>query len=833
MILSELNDNTLVSLSLLGNDAAYEELVKRWQRLVIGSAYSACGSYHLAEDAAQDAFVTAWLKLNTLNDGARYGGFVCRIAKRRAIDMLRRNRDAVSLDVCADYVSDTEPTLDDIVIEREENSQLTLALSRLPEKIRTVVHLHYYEGLSVAKIAEKLSVPTGTVKWRLSDGRRRLGKEIAMTENEKAFVKSVMERVEAFKLWRLKSDKSGIEAEYRDLLSDIDKLPESEDKYHMEADVLHGGYWWIEGEKNDEVFARMKEAAEKGHNEDVMSSINFKEREKPSGKAKIEFIRDTQIPRLTEGAWKVALAEAWFWLGHEYHEHWQTELAREAFDKVMEIAPKDYVYYANAVASKRGLDESVPENKRSYSMGCVSEEYKYINGKLRFWSQPGYHIGYMHSVARRDYVFCFASRCEKYFFDEALAVGESICGTDKWKLTFVSDSETVTVPAGSFENCQLWRCEGDGDTNDTYYARGVGIVKQVRKGSSAGTHELIAYNVRGEGLLPLVEGNRWEYGSADIPDGIKHEYICETVYADGRNITMAMYDYSEREYYDENSFDQMILAMREEYVCPLDDSDEWRLNDVSHYITRAEELAKTPVEKAHIKAATSVMRRIFDTDEDANPNRTASGHWNFFQYLTVSKKDGKLCAPCDYKYDFEWKNAGNLGVGYPLLYNFIYGIIEDITGALWSDEWTVGYDKEYDLKYGNYNTKVHLKVTDAGRIETAAGVFDGCVSVWFNARGYSGGLNYHNGRKEYFFAPGIGIVKARFVYGKTGEFTCDYDLVEYSGTGEGMMPVGDGFMRRYEAQGLKEGFEAGATYYYADDNGTMRIFADQKGIKIL
>ena len=833
MILSEVNDNTLVSLSLLGNDSAYEELVKRWQRLVIGAAYAVCGSYHLAEDAAQDAFVTAWLKLNTLIDGARYGGFVCRIAKRRALDMLRRHRDMISLEACEDCVSATEPTLDDIVIEKEENAQLTLALSRLPEKIRTVVHLHYYEGLSVAEIAAKLSVPTGTVKWRLSDGRRRLGKEIEMTDQEKAFVKSVMERVEAFKLWRLKSDKSGLEAEYRELLRDIEKLPESEDKYHMEADVLQGGYWWIEGEKNDEVFARMKEAAEKGHNEDVMTTINFKEREKLSGKARIEFIRDTQIPRLTEGGWKKALAGAWFWLGRKYHDIWETELAREAFDKVMEIAPKDYVYYANAVASKRGLDMSVPDNKHLYYVGSVAEEYQYVDGKLRFWSQPGYHVGFLNSGFRDStYVFYRACRCGNCFFDESLNVGESAVIAEGERLTFVSDSETVTVPAGTFENCQLWRAEAENNVADTYYAEGVGIVKQIYSKGDGYTQELVSYSIHGDGFLPMAEGNRWEYRPVGIPDGVRYSYTVETVFADGNKVTMALYSLIVRDYYDETDFGEMILAMRNEYAKEKDEANDY-LCDVSHYTTRAEALAKTPVEKAHIKVAASVMRRIFDTDEDANPNRTASGHWNFFQYLTVSNNNGKLCAPCDYKYDFEWKNAGNLGVGYPLLYNFIYGLIENITGTLWSDEWCVGYDKEYDREYWKYNTKVHLKVTDAGRIETAAGTFDSCISVWFNARGYSGGLNYRNGRKEYFFAPGVGIVRARFVYGKTGEFTCDYDLVEYSGTGEGMMPVGDGFMRRYEAQGLKEGFEAGATYYYADDNGTMRIFADQKGIKIL
>ena len=78
--LKEQKDETLVDLTLLGNDAAYEELVIRYGKLVNSVAYRITGNKYSAEDAAQDAFVSAWMKLDTLNEREKFSSWVCRIA---------------------------------------------------------------------------------------------------------------------------------------------------------------------------------------------------------------------------------------------------------------------------------------------------------------------------------------------------------------------------------------------------------------------------------------------------------------------------------------------------------------------------------------------------------------------------------------------------------------------------------------------------------------------------------------------------------------------------------------------------------------------------------
>ncbi|MCI8386840.1 MAG: hypothetical protein HFE63_00035 [Clostridiales bacterium] len=64
----ELNDKNLILLTLAGEQNAYEILVVRYEKLVVSAAYSVTHSKFMAEDAAQDAFVSAWMKLNMLRE---------------------------------------------------------------------------------------------------------------------------------------------------------------------------------------------------------------------------------------------------------------------------------------------------------------------------------------------------------------------------------------------------------------------------------------------------------------------------------------------------------------------------------------------------------------------------------------------------------------------------------------------------------------------------------------------------------------------------------------------------------------------------------------------
>ena len=87
MLYRSQSDENLVMLTLAGEQRAYEALVERHQKAVIASAMRVARSRFMAEDAAQDAFVTAWMKLDDLLEKDKYCAWVCRIAKNCALNI--------------------------------------------------------------------------------------------------------------------------------------------------------------------------------------------------------------------------------------------------------------------------------------------------------------------------------------------------------------------------------------------------------------------------------------------------------------------------------------------------------------------------------------------------------------------------------------------------------------------------------------------------------------------------------------------------------------------------------------------------------------------------
>ncbi len=348
-----------------------------------------------AEDAAQDAFVSAWMNLSSLRAPDRFGAWVCAIAKNHAVSLVRHYAATVpSISLDTVLLSEADEDIRFYLAEEDNSDVLHRAVEALSVKLREAVKLHYFEGMSVAEIAERLSVPVGTVKWRLCEARKQLRKgygimETKYEENEDLLVR-VMRQVEALKLWRLKSDKTGFEAEYRHVMEAINSLPESKEKQHALADVLRLGYWWLPGEKNDETFARIRAAAEAGHNDDVVMLIMSIEHDKLSGQSKIDLMKDKQIPWLEQNGYTKSLGYVWFWMAREYLEIDQTDEAEKGFRRVTDILQESDVYYANALAALEAIERSrTAGDCIEQGITATGEELRRIGGKWYFWSEPG------------------------------------------------------------------------------------------------------------------------------------------------------------------------------------------------------------------------------------------------------------------------------------------------------------------------------------------------------------------------------------------------------------------------------------------------------------
>ena len=844
MLYRNQSDENLVMLTLAGEQSAYEVLVVRYQSAVIASAAMITKNGFMAEDAAQDAFVSAWMKLDSLKDPKKFAPWVCRIAKNCALNMLARYRSFIPIETLENQNVTASDDIAELYALSEENEELHQSIGRLPEKIKQIIYLHYFEGLSIAEIADRMRSSVGTVKWQLHDGRKRIRKELcAMNEKySDTLVQKVMKKVEELKLWQVKNDKSGFESIYQVVLREIGELPECRDKYHALADVLARGWWWLPGKNNDELFERIREAAELGKNDEVMEFIVTREDSQVSGKeARAEFRRDKQIPRLEKAGFTKALAREWFWLGHYYLLEDKKELAEKAFENVRKIlSPSELLYqYVQTLKKwKNAFELYKDKDEKHYEIVAQAIQYKYIDGELCYWNEQSVCRGYINSIDRRiKRTFQNASLCDGKFF-ASIKLGDSIAATDGSTLTFASDSETVRTPCGKFEKCQLWiirqQTEFGLSTYRTYYKDGVGIVRQEHKRDGfIDSRVLKAYDIKGgTGLLPIAIGNTWEYDDEYDNKFLESSLRLEVAFADESSAVITMLESCERKEYNENSWLDMIQKIRNEYY--FDDGKDEKVCDVYGAIERAEMLAKTPLEKAHTKAAASVARRILDTNPVFNPDYKATGHWNFFNRSVIKKNNGTVSISHDPRWSFEWKETGGFGGVYqPILYNHMLGILQNATNCIWSDEWRVGASPtvEYVLR-GENNIKTQVVCTDAGTVTTKAGCFENCIKLELDISGLEGGLGYRGGKKEYYFADGIGIVRMVIPHSRRGRGAV-YELSEYEGTGEGYMPICGGLVRRYDALGLTDGFAASSVYTFLEnDEGETVVFADKSGIRV-
>ena len=830
---TEKNDENLVRLTLLGDESAYEELVSRHQRAVMGTAYKVTKNRFSAEDASQDAFVSAWINLSELRDGSKFGSWVCSFAKNCARTLERHYRAAIP-DISLDTLDGFEPAEEDELFAEDEYEDVRKAVDLLGEKIRKTVCLHYFEGKSVAEIAEILSVPVGTVKWRLSEGRKQLRKgygimEKTYNENE-SLVARVMRQVEALKLWQLKNDKTGFEEEYRAVLANVEALEDSKEKSSMLADTLLRGYWEVSSEKNKEVFERIKKSAEDSHNEDVMMSVACEEYNKYSGEERIRFMRETQIPYYREGGYPKTLAYVWFWLGYEYREKGEYEEAIRCYEQVVDILTPSDVYYANAKSAIEGEKRSIAAEKNPdvirYNFDVTGEVYRKIDGKLYFWQQPGYDY---NGNSASGSLFWNMSICDGMMLDESMKTGDTVTSSDGITLTYLKNDGACDTPAGHFENCSVYVVDGEryGLTHcETWLCDGIGIVRQIAtRQDDSYEWVLSAYKTSGKGgLLPFEAGDRWEYALAEREaTGItERDNIFEVTACDAGSVTLSNMNFmAVTGYYD--TWEGKTAEARYCY-CKNITSDDEILCDVSGAMKRAEELAVTKRQKLHTTVANRVMRRIFETDPATNPDYTEKGRWNFFEYDAIKKADGKISYDEFRKDSFEWKDMAGCDsdcVGYKVLYSFFFEILRDAAGCMWSDEWQDGYHYD-ERKSGRYVTK-NFNVKGGETVVTPAGTFENCLQVSFDYEAWG----YFSGRSEYLFADGVGIVRFEHPYGDGKSAV--WQLTEYKGTGEGFFPTNDGLFRRYEAEALSDGWHGSVEYTFDEDESGGVMLKDALG----
>lgn len=172
---------TLVRRARSGDDHAFARLVHDFQDMAVGYAVTLTGDFHLAEDAAQEAFVAAHGKLSELREEAAFPGWFRMIVRTACHRHTRKAKlDTVPIDTT--HVAGVEKEED----EGNDMSESILGtVWDLPEAERSVITLSYVSRYSHQEIADFLEIPVTTVQGRLRTGRDRLKERmIAMAKRE-------------------------------------------------------------------------------------------------------------------------------------------------------------------------------------------------------------------------------------------------------------------------------------------------------------------------------------------------------------------------------------------------------------------------------------------------------------------------------------------------------------------------------------------------------------------------------------------------------------------------------------------------------------------------
>ncbi len=182
-----LNDQDLVREAVAGHEAAFTELIRRYQRPVFSLIYRMVRDRELAEDLAQETFVKVLNAIGSYRPEYKFSSWIFKIANNAAIDQLRRRElDTLSLDgsphaQTADAVEATtlqigdprESQLDEVA-NRELGSRIDAAIARLRPEYRSCIILRHVEGRPYEEIAEVLGLPLGTVKTYIHRARNEL-----------------------------------------------------------------------------------------------------------------------------------------------------------------------------------------------------------------------------------------------------------------------------------------------------------------------------------------------------------------------------------------------------------------------------------------------------------------------------------------------------------------------------------------------------------------------------------------------------------------------------------------------------------------------------------
>ena len=158
-----------------GRNRAFEELQRRYQGKIYRLCCALLHERDQAEDAAQDSLVRIWQALDRYDGRAALSSWIYTITRNRCLTALERRRTHESWDECGESLESRGPAAAEAAQPWDGRpGQLRALIELLPERLRRVLLLYYYEERSVTEVALMLGAPEGTIKTALFRARAAL-----------------------------------------------------------------------------------------------------------------------------------------------------------------------------------------------------------------------------------------------------------------------------------------------------------------------------------------------------------------------------------------------------------------------------------------------------------------------------------------------------------------------------------------------------------------------------------------------------------------------------------------------------------------------------------
>ena len=181
-MLKEFDEKYMVDEVLSGNRKALVQLIEQYQGLVLHIVTPLIGTNEDREDICQDVFIKIFEKLNTFQFKSKLGTWIGNIAYNTSLNFLRKKRNILlsslvppesELSFIENAIAEFD-TPEQILIRREDMSQLSKSIDKLSSFQRTILLLFYKEQLNLEEISEIMEMPVNTVKSHLFRAKNSL-----------------------------------------------------------------------------------------------------------------------------------------------------------------------------------------------------------------------------------------------------------------------------------------------------------------------------------------------------------------------------------------------------------------------------------------------------------------------------------------------------------------------------------------------------------------------------------------------------------------------------------------------------------------------------------